>query len=56
MNFWDSRAKLIAMINDLKTFAPEAFQHEVLTRIPNSWNRRRIDDGAVRAGNGVNVG
>jgi hypothetical protein len=37
MNFWDSRARVIGMIDDLQKFAPSAFQHEVLTRITNAW-------------------
>ena len=37
MNFWDSRTRVIALVDDLRQFAPDAFQHEVLTRIPNAW-------------------
>lgn len=33
MNFWDSRARVIALIQDLRAFAPQAFQQEVATRI-----------------------
>jgi hypothetical protein len=37
MNFWDSRQRVIAIIDDLKNFDPNAFQHEVLTRIADAW-------------------
>jgi hypothetical protein len=37
MNFWDSRSRVIALIESLNQFAPNAFQHEASTRIANSW-------------------
>src|SRR5262249_22805836 len=37
MNFWDSRERVIALINDLKQYAPGAFEHESMTRIANAW-------------------
>ncbi len=36
INFWDSRARVIALINDLQGYAPLAFEHKVSTRIPNA--------------------
>ena len=37
MNFWDSRSRAIALIDSLRNFAPDAFQHEVSTHIVNAW-------------------
>ena len=37
MNFWESRARVIALINDLRLFAPTAFEQEEITRIPKAW-------------------
>ena len=37
MNFWDSRMRVIQMIDDLRSFAPNAFQHDGMTRIPDAW-------------------
>ena len=37
MNFWDSRARVIGLIDDLRSFAPRAFDTETMTRIPNAW-------------------
>jgi hypothetical protein len=37
MNFWDSRARVIAIIDDLRSFAPGAFAHETMTRIADAW-------------------
>jgi hypothetical protein len=37
INFWDSRARVIALIDDLRSFAPGAFAHETMTRIANAW-------------------
>lgn len=36
INFWDSRARVIALINDLRNYAPLAFEHEVSTRISDA--------------------
>jgi hypothetical protein len=36
MNFWDSRTRVIALIDSLRNFAPNAFQHETMTRIPGA--------------------
>lgn len=33
MNYWDSRRRVIALLESLKTFAPTAFAHEVVTKI-----------------------
>ncbi|TAX63554.1 hypothetical protein ELI00_37040 [Rhizobium ruizarguesonis] len=33
MDFWDSRTRVIALIDSLKAFAPNAFVHKVSTRI-----------------------
>src|SRR3954453_18188539 len=33
MNFWDSRERVIALIDSLRNFAPAAFQHQSMTRI-----------------------
>jgi hypothetical protein len=37
MNFWDSRGRVIALIDDLKGFSPASFKTETMTRIPNAW-------------------
>lgn len=37
MNFWDSRSRVIALIIDLREFAPQAFENEVATQIANTW-------------------
>lgn len=37
MNFWDSRARVIALIDSLRDFGPDAFEHEASTHIPNAW-------------------
>jgi hypothetical protein len=37
MNFWDSRARVIALIDDLRKYDPHAFAHEAMTRIDNAW-------------------
>jgi hypothetical protein len=37
MNFWDSRIRVIQMIDDLRNFAPNAFQHEGMARIADAW-------------------
>jgi len=37
MNFWDSRGRVIALIDHLRGFAPSAFSHEVITRIPSAF-------------------
>jgi hypothetical protein len=37
MNFWNSRTRVIALLDSLKSFAPGAFQHETTTRIANAW-------------------
>jgi hypothetical protein len=37
MDFWDSRARVIAIIDDLRSFAPAAFEHQASTPIPNAW-------------------
>jgi hypothetical protein len=33
MDFWESRARVVALIEDLRRFAPQAFEAEVNTRI-----------------------
>src|SRR5262249_42571749 len=37
MNFADSRARVVALIQDLARFSPDAFATEVLQNIPNAW-------------------
>jgi hypothetical protein len=37
MNFWDSRSRTIALIENLRNFFPPAFEHEAATRISNAW-------------------
>ena len=37
MNYWDSRTRVIALLDDMRAFAPAAFQHEVMTHIPDAW-------------------
>jgi len=36
MDFFDSRSRVIALIDDLHDFAPAAFQHKTNTPIPNA--------------------
>lgn len=36
MNFWDSRSRVIALIDDLRSYAPAAFQHDTATRVANA--------------------
>ena len=36
MNFWDSRARVIAILEDLRAFAPQSFHHETMTPIPGA--------------------
>jgi len=37
MEFWESRARVVALLDSLRAFAPEAFTAEDITRIPNAW-------------------
>ncbi|MBP1097519.1 hypothetical protein JOE50_008049 [Bradyrhizobium japonicum] len=37
MDFWDSRSRVIAIIDSLRTFAPEAFLSTTPCRIPDAW-------------------
>jgi hypothetical protein len=37
MDFWESRARVIALLDSLRDFAPEAFTTEDITRIPDAW-------------------
>jgi hypothetical protein len=37
MGFWESRARVIALIDDLRNFAPETFEQEDSNRISNAW-------------------
>lgn len=37
MDFWDSRARVIALIDSLRLFAPAAFTATENTRIPDAW-------------------
>jgi hypothetical protein len=37
MNFSDSRSRTIALIEGLRSFAPDAFRHEASTRITDAW-------------------
>ena len=37
MDFWDSRKRVIALIDDLHRFAPAAFEHKKNTPIPGAW-------------------
>lgn len=37
MNYWDSRSRVIALIESLKAHAPAAFAHEISSRIANAW-------------------
>jgi hypothetical protein len=37
MNFWDSRARVISLIDDLRRFVPAAFALETMTRIADAW-------------------
>lgn len=37
MDFWESRARVIALIDSLRAFAPAAFAATDITRIPDAW-------------------
>jgi hypothetical protein len=37
MNFWDSRRRVIALLESLEAFAPSAFEDEVITEIPGAF-------------------
>lgn len=37
MDFWESRARVIALIDSLRSFAPDAFTADDITRIPDAW-------------------
>ena len=37
MNFWESRTRVVALIDNLSNFAPGAFEQQNDTRIPNAW-------------------
>jgi hypothetical protein len=37
MDFWDSRARVIALLDSLRRFAPKAFAADDITRIPEAW-------------------
>ncbi len=37
IDFWDSRAKVVALINDLKTFSPNALKLASTNPIPDAW-------------------
>lgn len=37
MDFWESRARVIALIDSLRAFALDAFATEDITRIPDAW-------------------
>src|SRR5262249_42179276 len=37
MDFWDSRSRVLALIDDLRAFAPVAFQQTTDTPIPRAW-------------------
>ena len=47
MNYWDSRRRVVALLDSLASFAPEAFEHEVITEIPNAFV---VIDGEPRDG------
>ncbi|MES0020231.1 peptidase S8/S53 subtilisin kexin sedolisin [Mesorhizobium sp. M0036] len=36
MDFWDSRSRVIALIDSLRAFAPAAFRHETMTHIADA--------------------
>lgn len=37
MDFWESRARVIALLDSLRAFAPLAFAADDITRIPGAW-------------------
>jgi hypothetical protein len=37
MNFWDSRRRVVALLESLKAFAPQSFEDEVNTEIPGAF-------------------
>lgn len=37
MDFWDSRGRVIAILDRLRDFAPDAFRREEMTKIDNAW-------------------
>ena len=37
MNYWDSRKRVIAMLESLMALAPKAFEHEVITKIEDAF-------------------
>jgi hypothetical protein len=37
MDFWESRARVIALLDSLRGFAPDAFATRDITRIPDAW-------------------
>lgn len=37
MDFWESRARVIALLDSLRALAPDAFVAEEITRIPDAW-------------------
>lgn len=37
MDFWESRERVIALIDSLRDHAPEVFERERITRIPDAW-------------------
>lgn len=37
MDYWESRARVIALLDSLRDFAPDAFVPTDITRIPNAW-------------------
>jgi hypothetical protein len=37
MDFWESRTRVIALIDSLRQFSPTSFQHDAPAQIPNAW-------------------
>ncbi len=37
MDFWDSRSRVIALIDDLRSFAPGGFRRAIPTSIEGAW-------------------
>lgn len=37
MDYWGSRARVIALIDSLREFAPAAFSADDITRVPDAW-------------------
>jgi hypothetical protein len=37
MNYWDSRKRVIALLESLVALAPKAFEHEVITKIEDAF-------------------